>query len=223
MHRVPTFSVAFAVALTVLPLARAAGSEDYTVESLPYDKCEFREVIARLQAGSIEKTGARAREIQPILDEQRRIANKAKTPNKPIGEQLSLKDSEQFSRLSQRLLMLEVLQIIDSRHERDAGLLRNWAQQIDTFARWGTEPKSGTEDYRKWALFMVVRLSTGESFEITTPKDRRCSIQLAIHAIEQDYYTIGTHPNAGPIYSVIFEHEQIRNDVGKPLVQVGGA
>jgi len=187
MYRVPMLSVAFAVALTALLLARAAGAEDYSVESLPTDKCEFREVIARLQARSIEKAGVRAREIQPILDEQRRISDKAKTPNKPIGEQPSLQESEQFSRLSQRLLMLELLQMVESRHQRDAGLLRDWAQQIDTFARWSTEPKSGTEDYRKWASFMVIRLSNGEAFEITIPKNDRCSIQLAIHAIESYY------------------------------------
>src|SRR5207247_1479301 len=61
--------------------------------------------------------------------------------------------------------------------------------QIDTFVRWSAEPKTGTDDYRKWASFMVVRLSAGESLEITTPRDQRCSVQLAIHLIEHDYIT----------------------------------
>ena len=156
-----------------------------TIAKLPYDKCDFREVVGRLQAAAIDRAAQIAKEVLPVLDEEERIDSKAKIANKPIGEQLSLADNETLSRLSQRLITLQMMSLIESRRERDLAVMLTWAQQIDANIRWGTEPKQGTTEYKEWALFMLTRMGLDKEIRITAP-EKQCSIQTAIARLEDE-------------------------------------
>ena len=173
------------VVTTVIARGQPANS-DYTVEALPFDKCEYREVIARLQAAMINQAGRSAEQSLAVLHEQDQLVAKAPLPDVPIGKQLTLEDSDKFSRLTQRLATLTMMQLMDSHRERDLRILLMWAQQIDAHNRWGTEPKGDNEEAAAWGLFVVARAMMNNKLTVTQPKPT-CSIQTAIALLENDY------------------------------------
>ena len=166
-----------------------APQRDYSVEGLAFDKCEFREVVGRLQYASIEKAADIAKETMPVLGKQRAIIAKAPNPTKPTGEQLTPQDVETLGALGQRSQTLQAMSLLESRRERDLRVLLDWGQQIDSFIRWDSTPSEGTLQFKEWSAFMLGRLALDSKLSISTPKQPKCSLELAIHRIEDEYIT----------------------------------
>ena len=185
-HRV---AIAAAILWTLSGSSAVAAEKDYSVESLPFNKCEFREVIARLQSASIDKAADIAKQTMPVLDKQRAINSKATNPTKPLGEQLKPVDVEAFGALGQRLQTLTSISLIEDRRQRDLHVMLDWGQQIDNLIRWGRTPSEGTQEYKEWGAFMAARVALDSKLPISTPNQPRCSLELAIHHIENAYIT----------------------------------
>ena len=75
--------------------------------------CIVEEQIWKVKSAAIHRAGELARQQLPILQGLGQINNKAKDAARPIGPQLSTPDLARFSELRQRMVAIQLQQLLE--------------------------------------------------------------------------------------------------------------
>ena len=176
------------VLLFVMPVLATAADESYGVSDLSFERCELREVIMRMKFESIKNGAAIAAETLAVLKPLREINSKATNPDKPIKDQLSPDDIGKFTELTQRMKSMQLSQLVESRRERDAQVIEQMVMMADREWRWRERPDEKEPNYIIYASFKLIGLMLKDR-TITTPSASVCSLDLALHKVEDEAIT----------------------------------
>lgn len=187
----------------------------------PGDACTVEQVISNIRVADILNSGDRAKQQLPILAALGRLNEKSKIPGRPISEQLTPKEVEDFARLSQRLSSVELNALLESAWVRDATIVGDlFAWSVDLY-NGKREPAEGEAGYDRYSLLMFFRgLNKAEDMNprVPTPSEAQmaatCSFVVALHEIE---YEAMTKLNKTPVTEAIVEVERIKARNGGSL------
>jgi len=171
--------------LIAIPTVLGAVGPGARVSDLSLERCEFREVIARMQYESIEKAAAIAEQSLPVLKQLEQINVKAKIPGKPLQDQLDPQDIAKFTELSQRLQTTQIAQLMESRRQRDLMVIEKMVMLADREYRWQDHPSEKDPDYLIYASIQLLRFTVKKD-DITVPAAPICSLEFALHSIENE-------------------------------------
>ncbi len=131
----------------------------------------------------------------PILDEIMRLNAKATDPNKPVGAQLSVKDADRFSSLSQQLRFITANDLIESRHARDGRAIARMWQLSEAEYTADMRPGDQEPDATYYAFLLLLRLGLGDKITITTPRVDACDLRAAIYFSESQGALSAANPS----------------------------
>jgi hypothetical protein len=156
--------------------------------------CIVEEQLWKVKVDAIARAGELATQQMPILDQLKVINGKAKDPTRPIGVQLGPQDLGRFSELRQRLMAIELQQMLESNYSRDydvIGLLFELAQKLYV---GGKEPKETEPDGKPYGIILVMRyIAQTDDFkgvdEVSVPPQpefEHCTLAAALHLVEHE-------------------------------------
>jgi len=154
--------------------------------------CLVEEQISKVRFAAINRAAELATQLKPILTEFTQINNKAKDPTRPVGPQLSTHDLARFGELRQRMMAIQLQQLLESNYARDyevAGNLFDLMQKLYTGA---DEPKQEDADYKLYQIILAARyLAETDQFkganDISVPprtEFEQCTLVAALHLVE---------------------------------------
>jgi hypothetical protein len=175
-----------AAAALVLPFAclltSSMARQGYT-QATPLN-CSVTETAAKIALQDMNNLATSAQVKLPILDEIRRLNAKATDPNKPVGAELSVKDADRFSTLSQKLRFITANDLIESRHARDGQAIARMWQLSEAEYTADMRPGDQEPDATYYGFLLLLRLGLGDKVTITTPRVDACDLRAAIYFSE---------------------------------------
>ncbi len=172
-----------ALLLVLIPIVVGAAEQGMKVSDLSLERCELREVIARMQYESTETAAAIAEQTLPLLKQLEAINSKATVPNKPIKDQLSSDDIAKFSEINQRLKSAQLSQLMESRRQRNLTVIEKMVMISDREYRWLEQPEEKDPDFIIYSALQLLRLTIKEN-NISTPTSPSCTLEYALHSLE---------------------------------------
>jgi hypothetical protein len=162
-----------------------------------HTECIVEEQIWKVRGGAITRAGELAKQQQPILDEIKKINNKAKDPARPIGSQLSPQDLGRFSELRQRLLAIDLQQMLESNNDRDYKVVSELFTLIQKLYVRDKEPGERDPDYKAFTVLQFMRYAAktndfkGVSDISIPPRNEfeQCTLVAALHLVEHESIT----------------------------------
>jgi len=163
-------------------LAALTTAEACTVESAVTDK----------YFASIQSEGDRAEQSLKVIGRLRALTGKAKDSKKSVGEQLTVAEADEFSRLTQRQASMMIYSLIDSSHQRDLKVIKQTFDVANGLYGNGREPTEKDPQYYYFGLLAGLRLLDQDAEyrakeTVSTPKAASdCSVEVALHTIEME-------------------------------------
>ena len=153
--------------------------------NLVYDTyvCDYKEQFSTLIMETMNRRAEVASFSQTVLTEIGEINNKAKIPNRPIGEQLPQSDIVRFSELSQQLKTQQLISYIESNRERDISVIIDMISITENEFKTGKLPDDKSVDVTKIAPVKVLSLLTPDT-KITVPSKPECTPEMSVHLME---------------------------------------
>jgi hypothetical protein len=145
MKQLFLIAVASAAIAPAAAQAQAKATWNPDIASVPVAKCTAQEVTSRMRMQAITGAGDLATGQLPLLDEIRKINDKAEDPDKPVGEQLWQPDLVRFVELEQALKVGALGSYVESRRERDAKALQRMVEIADAEWRFQRHDHSGDD------------------------------------------------------------------------------
>jgi hypothetical protein len=174
------------VALLLLFIAGTAlaRTNTPTLEKLTSQQCTLPRVIDVLTLQSLNRTEPIHKNQIKTLEELKQLNSKATDDNKPIGEQLSIEDSEKFSSAAQRSKTMNMALLVESRFQRDLNVIQKLTVIADNYYRWNKLPDENGSD----AIYVALLIAWRESMN---PKgldnnSDHCDLDYALYRIEQE-------------------------------------
>ena len=164
-------------------------TEPQSVRDIPMQRCTLDVVLGQLHYQLIERQANIARQKQPALKQIGYLSDKAKDPNRPVGDQLSRDDIAKFSETRQRLLAMSLSTLLESKRERDLTAIRQLVKIADQNYRWSEELKESDPEYFLQGILTLWRFmadSPETKLTISTPSYPYCSLEWAAHIIENE-------------------------------------
>jgi hypothetical protein len=153
------------------------------------EACTVESAVDDKYFASIQSEGDRAEQSLKVINRLRALNAKAKDPKKPVGEQLTLAESDEFSRLTQRQATMMVYSLIDSAHQRDLKVIKQTFDVANGLYLNGREPSEKDPQNYYFGLLSALRLlhEATEHKDVSTPKTTSdCSIEVALHSVEKE-------------------------------------
>jgi hypothetical protein len=88
------------------------------------EACTVESAVGDKTLASLQTEGDRAEQSLKVLGRLRALALKAKEPKKPVGEQLTLAEADEFSRLTQRQAAMTLQSLVESSYQRDLRVIK---------------------------------------------------------------------------------------------------
>lgn len=175
---------------TIIPLFAllAASSlcraeEPASVTSRKMADCTVPGVIMDKMYEADRRSGDLASSTMPLLDKMKALIAKAPDPKRPIGEQLSGKDNEEFGEIRSRLIALQWHSLIEGRYSKHLELIEKMTESVDTAYRWGREPDEKSPDFAADVTPAILQdVSPINTFN--PPKEDHCTLLWALHLQE---------------------------------------
>jgi hypothetical protein len=148
--------------------------------------CTIEQATDQLQLDAIQFEGRSAQASQPLLTELSQINGKATDSQKPLGDQLSSKDTARFSEITTQLQLMRLSAYVESGRGRDAAVV----QQMFT-AAWKSylDPNyvPDQNDFPGLVVFLLRLLPPGSnSSPWRQPTGTACTVDFAIANQEQE-------------------------------------
>lgn len=121
-----------------------------------------------------------------ILEQWRALSNKGK-PNRPLSETLSKDDLQKWGQLDQQYTAGALVQLVESKRERDIDVLLKQVQFADAEYRWGTRPGEESPDYMAYGILLLLRLNWNVNDDVyQPPKPQPCSLDYALAKLAEE-------------------------------------
>jgi hypothetical protein len=160
----------------------------FMVASYPAMACSIEDVAGQIQFAAIQRAAELSTQQKPILDRFKVLNAKGKEPDKPIGQQLSQSDLAEFAQLQQRFQSIELLQLLESNFKRDNLVIKRIYEIAQQQYLGAPIPKEGDEKFILYAVLALMKIASEDpqiqSVLITTPSSMACTMEMAIHEIE---------------------------------------
>jgi hypothetical protein len=152
--------------------------------------CTVEQAVYAVYFQTLERSAELSKQQRPILNGLKTINEKARDPNRPVGEQLSRSDVAEFARLQQRSETGQLYILLESGLGRDAQVIGRMFSVVNNLYIGRPEPREGAEDYQ-YSLFVAVLQMTSSRDDlkgtINTPSDlSACNIETALHLVEYE-------------------------------------
>jgi len=156
--------------------------------------CLVEEQISKVRFAAINRGAELATQLQPILTEFRQINNKAKDPTQPVGPQLSTHDLARFGELRQRMMAIQIQQLLESNYARDYEVVGNLFDLMQRLYTGANEPKQEDADYKLYQIILLGRYAAetdefkGANDISVPPKTEfeQCTLVAALHLVEDE-------------------------------------
>jgi hypothetical protein len=156
--------------------------------------CIVEEQLWKVKGDAIARAGELATQQSPILDQLKVINNKAKDPTRPIGGQLGSQDVGRFSELRQRLMAIDLQQMLESDYSRDYEIIGSLFELAQKLYVGGKEPEETAPDGKPYGIILAMRyLAQTSDFqgidEVSVPPQpefEHCTLAAALHLIEHE-------------------------------------
>jgi hypothetical protein len=154
------------------------------------EACTVESAVGQKSFALIQSAGDRAEQSLKVLDRLRALNEKAKDPKKSVGEQLTVAEADEFSRLTQRQAAMMLQSLIESSHQRDLKVIKQVFDVANGLYVHGREPSEKDPQYYFFGLLMGMRLLDQDPEHkaketVNTPKALSdCSIEVALHTVE---------------------------------------
>jgi len=182
-------------------IAACVAGVSNSVEAAPSDlstlspaECTVPAVVGTLRYESLQRSAKLGKATLPVLEGIEKLSSSVKDNSRPVGEQLSPSDLGQFGSLRQRLLTLQVKQLIESRYDKHLELLQQMVQAEDMRHRWGKEPEVNGP-YGP-ALAVLPLLAQSDPINGTEPpRAQTCTLEWSLDMLAQDSYKLISSPS----------------------------
>ncbi len=159
--------------------------------------CIVEEQLWKVRGDAITRGAELAKQQQPILREIDKINNTAKDPARPIGPQLSTQDLARFSELRQRLLAIELQQMLESDYDRDYRVIGELFTLMQELYVGGKVPVERDANYKSYGIILFMRYAAQmDDFKGVTnisvpPRTdfEKCTMAAALHLVEHESIT----------------------------------
>ena len=160
-------------------------------------ECLVEEQLSNMEFAAINRAAELATQIKPLLGELEQINEKAKDPSRPIGPQLSTHDLARFSELRQRLMAIQLQQLLESGYGRDYKVVGNLFALMQKLYIGEREPSQGDPNSKSYGIILLMRYAaTSDDFkgvdEISVPTKielEQCDLVAALHLVENESLT----------------------------------
>jgi hypothetical protein len=147
--------------------------------------CPLEEAMKRLEDYNIARSGQAAQQQLPLITELQRINSKAKNPSLPTGAQLSKPDLDRFQQIREKLLTFQAQEVVNSGYLRDSRVIAQ-AAKVAYDIRMGRAFDEKSPDLFYYGIVTLLSLQhPQDQLEITTPRDKECSVEAGLHFNEQ--------------------------------------
>jgi hypothetical protein len=156
--------------------------------------CIVEEQLWKVKGDAIARAGELATQQKPILDQLKVINEKAKDPTRPIGVQLGPQDLGRFSELRQRLIAIDLQQMLESNYSRDYDVIDLVFELAQKLYVGGQEPKETDPDAMPYGIILAMRyIAHTDDFKGVDdvsvplqPEFEHCSLAAALHLVEHE-------------------------------------
>jgi hypothetical protein len=147
--------------------------------------CPLEEAMKRLEDYNIARRGQAAQQQQPLMTELQGIVSKAKNPSLPTGAQLSKADQDRFQQIREKLLTFQAQEVVNSGYLRDSRVIAQ-AAKVAYDIRMGRTFDEKSPDFFYYGIVTLLSIQhPQDKLEITTPRDKECSVEAGLHFNEQ--------------------------------------
>jgi hypothetical protein len=154
------------------------------------EACTVESAVDAKYFASIQSEGDRAKQSLKVLDRLGALNDKAKDPKKPIGEQLTIAEADEFSRLTQRQAAMMLQSLIESAYQRDLKVIKQTFDIANGLYVNGREPSEKNPQSYYFGLLVVLRMvdqANARKESVSTPAAvSDCSIEVALHTVERE-------------------------------------
>ena len=152
------------------------------------EACTVELAVDQTYFASIQSDGDRAEQSLKVLNKLRVLTEKAKDPKKSVGEQLTVTEADEFSRLTQRQAAMMLQSLVESSHQRDLKVIKQTFDIANGLYVNGREPSEKDPRSYFFGLLVVLRLvdqANERKDSVSTPTALSdCSIEVALHTVE---------------------------------------
>ena len=176
--------------LTTLLLAASFGTlaaDLPTLVNTPLNKCSMDYILGYNYMPAVKNAAAIASNQIPVLDKYKAVAEEAKDPNKPVGEQFNKEQLVRFSELRQRLISLGMAGMVESGRERDIDVLNKMLEISKKEYETGKTPADKSDDGTIYAA-MTILIVQKYDIPFTKPEGPGCSYGYAIYQMQQPLF-----------------------------------
>jgi len=147
--------------------------------------CPLEEAIKRLEDYNITRSGQAAQEQLPLVSELKGIVSKAKNPSLPTGAQLSKPDLDRFQQIREKLLTFQAQEVVNSGYLRDSRVIAQSAKAAYGIRMGRTLDEKSPDFFYYGIVALLSSMYPQDKLEITTPRDKECSVEAGLHFNEQ--------------------------------------
>ncbi len=149
--------------------------------------CTIEAAVSQVLQYDLDFEARASQEALANLDELKRINAKAKNQNIPLSKQLSARDASRFTELSNRLKSIQISDLVESDHSRDATIVRKMYD-----AAWKSyQDEKYTPNGEDFAGNLVVSLRVlfhNVDVESNWNWSNNCSVDDALHVTLADAF-----------------------------------
>ena len=122
------------------------------------EACTVESAVGDKTFASIQSDGDRAEQSLKVLGRLRALTLKAKDPKKPVGEQLTVAEADEFSRLTQRQAAMTLQSLIESSYQRDLRVIKQTFDVANGLYLNGREPSEKDPQSYYFGLLSALRM-----------------------------------------------------------------
>ena len=151
--------------------------------------CEFRDRLAEEIFRSIERGVTIGQDAGASLDAVTALTAKATKPNVPLDQQLGAPDVAAFKAAQQKLAILQSLQLIERRRQRDLQALNRMIATADRSFRFGLDPPADgqAEDLARSALKLIRGPLEEKSLDVASGPNE-CTLESSIVGLKAEIW-----------------------------------
>lgn len=169
-------------------LSMTANAEN--VSDIPIAKCDLANIVGLTFINATHNVATYSNQATPLLNEQIKLAEKAKIPSKSLDEQLSEKDKIAFEIIRQRLITINLQKLIESNKSRDFNFFEKLTKLAYQNYRFGEVYDKNDSNYPIQMYINYLR-EMSKKFPIDYDKvkllqEQQCSLNYALDKFEQE-------------------------------------
>ncbi|MGE3319836.1 MAG: hypothetical protein AB7I18_11135 [Candidatus Berkiella sp.] len=156
------------------------------IEDVSLDKCEVGNVTGHLRIFSLSKQIPYTNEIAKIARQQADLAAHGKNSKLPIKDLLSKDDLERFEQLNQKLKQLNLITYVESRKQRDYGVIKLMTNLADEEYQTGKLPTEGSLDSYIYMPIVYFSPPNPDDLQVSKPTNNAsCNLDLSLYYLQE--------------------------------------